>query len=82
VTAPPKRRWFRFGLRTMFVVIALIALPFATGPFLIEVGSVIKMGKTISVYEPNFAFLAVVLIEVVASTFWAGWWRPRRSQEP
>jgi hypothetical protein len=27
MTALPKRRWFRFGLRTMFVVLAVLAIP-------------------------------------------------------
>ena len=27
MTAPPKRRWFRFSLRTLFVVVTLAAVP-------------------------------------------------------
>jgi hypothetical protein len=27
MTAPLKRRWFRFGLRTMFVVVTVLAIP-------------------------------------------------------
>lgn len=29
MTAPPKRRWFRFSLRTMFVLVAALGVPLA-----------------------------------------------------
>jgi len=38
MTPAPKRHWFQFSLRTLFVVVAILAWGLATRPYLVEVG--------------------------------------------
>jgi hypothetical protein len=37
MTDAPKHRWFRFSLRTLFILVTLCALPFAVGTPLLYV---------------------------------------------
>jgi hypothetical protein len=65
----PKRRWFRFSLRTLFVLTVAVAALAAAWPPLVRMPT---KDPNLNVYEPSLTFWPVAIVELIAGY---AWWR-------
>jgi len=91
----PKRRWFRFSLRTLFVVIVVMAMPLSQYPyvrFMRTGGRVVALepsqdGESIlirplydpGIYVPTMGCLVAAAVSMILA---GGWWWLRRPTHP
>ena len=74
---PPPRRKFQFGIGTLLIIVAAVALLFAQRPYLqmFPVAVVVRDGKAvgeIGPYIPSLRLVGVLLAELFAAFLW---WR-------